>query len=352
MFVQNPLTYCIPKYHYMKKLILCGLLLGCMAYVVEESKASYETIYKGDANCRSSLIYNESRLGVGANSNGYSLVVKKQCGGKDSYAVIENGQQTGTYDKASAIPMPDDLLTMSGDRNESSKDEKNYLKESGGKTSVVVGGKNYGSYAEVQEVFVTPDKKTVFHDWMDMNGRSGISFNGKKTDLTPIDEMEAFIDYKLIKSHDKNTLAYLCLGTPTGSGKQTLPAILVKADGTKKAIKVNNIESFGTRVFSISSSNELCWLDTETWDLYTEGRKVGSFKKNNNVRPSDLAIIAGTDLNKAVLYDRMGNLYFLDGHVEAAGAVHPFLSTSNGKQYIIWLKQDGENILKGSIELK
>jgi prepilin-type processing-associated H-X9-DG protein len=279
-------------------------------------------------------------------------VVKKECGGKDSYAVIENGQQTGTYDKASAIPMPDDLLTMSGDRNESSKDEKNYLKESGGKTSVVVGGKNYGSYAEVQEVFVTPDKKTVFHDWMDMNGRSGISFNGKKTDLTPIDEMEAFIDYKLIKSHDKNTLAYLCLGTPTGSGKQTLPAILVKADGTKKAIKVNNIESFGTRVFSISSSNELCWLDTETWDLYTEGRKVGSFKKNNNVRPSDLAIIAGTDLNKAVLYDRMGNLYFLDGHVEAAGAVHPFLSTSNGKQYIIWLKQDGENILKGSIELK
>lgn len=319
----------------------------------QDSKASYETIYKGEPNCKSSLIYNESRIGISAGSNGYILVVKKNCGGKNSYVVIENGKQTGSYDDKSKIPMSADLLSKAGNDKDPDSKEKNYIKESGFKKSVVVDGKNYGSFVEINEVFVTPDRKTVFHDWMDESSRTGISFNGKKTDITPIDEMEDYYIHKLIKSHDKNTLAYLCMSSPNGQGKVTIPAILIKPDGTKKAIKINNIDDYeGNWVFSVSASKEICWLDTETWDLYTEGRKVGSFKERNSVRRTDLSIIAGADLNKAVLYDRMGNLYFLDGHMEPAGAVYPLLTTSNGKQYISWLKQEGENILKGSIELK
>ncbi|HLO80791.1 MAG TPA: hypothetical protein VK166_07535 [Chitinophagaceae bacterium] len=317
-----------------------------------DSKASYETLYKGEANCRSSLIYNESRLNIGAGSNGYTLVVKRSCGGKDNYVVIENGKQTGSYNDKSAIPMSSDLLTGANEKDAMGSNDKNYIKESGTSKSVVVNGKNYGSYAEAKDVFVTPDNKIVFYEWMESTGTSGIAFNEKKTNLTPIDDMAEFFNHILIKSHDKNTLALLCLGTPTGAGKVTLPAILVKPDGTKKTIKVNNIDAYGDRVFSVSTTGEVCWLDTETWDLYTEGRKVGSFKKNNSVGASNLAIIVGTDLSKAVLYDHMGNLYFQDGHVENAGAVYPFFTTSNGKQYISWLKQDGEDILKGSIEIK
>jgi hypothetical protein len=320
--------------------------------VGQESRASYETLYKGDPNCKSSLIYNESRIGIGAGSNGYTLVVKKNCGGKDSYVVIENGNQTGSYNDKSGIPMSTDLLTRSNDKYAVGSKGKNYIKESGTNKSVVVDGKNYGSYVEINEVFVTPDRKTVFHDWMDESSRTGISFNGKKTDITPIDDMEDFYIHNLVKSHDKNTLAFLCMSEPKGSDKFTVPAILIKPDGTKKAIKINNLDAPEDGVFSVSSSKEICWLDNETWDLYTEGRKVGGFRKNNSVRASDLAIIVGANLNKAVLYDRMGNLYFQDGHMEDAGAVFPFLITSNGKQYISWLKQEGENILKGSIELK
>jgi hypothetical protein len=144
----------------------------------QDSKASYETLYKGDPNCSSSLIYNESRIGIGAGNNGYTLVVKKNCGGKDSYVVIENGKQTGSYNDKSEIPMSADLLTGANDKSTGGSKEKDYIKKSGNTQSVVVDGKNYGSYVEIDDVFVTPDRKTVFHNWMDESSRTGISFNG------------------------------------------------------------------------------------------------------------------------------------------------------------------------------
>jgi len=315
-------------------------------------QVSTDTIYSGDPACKSTILYNESRLGISANKNTYTLVIKKECGDKKSFAIIENGKETGNYNNLSEIPVPGGVMGKAGENRPTGVKEPDYTKVSGGNKTVSVNGKTYGTYAEVEEVFVTPDKKTVFFEWMEMYGNSGIAFNGKKTDLTPIDDMETYIDRHLIKSHDKNNLIYLCLSTPDNEEQVSLPAIQVKADGIKKKLNINNLDAFGTKVFSVTSKNELCWIDTKTWDFYTEGRKVGTFKKDNNIHPSSLAIIAGDDLNKAVLYDSMGNLYFLNGSALKAEAVYPFLSTLNGKTYLSWLKQSGENILRQSIELK
>jgi hypothetical protein len=290
-------------------------------------------------------------LGISANKNTYTLVIKKECGDKKTFVVIENGKETGSYNNLSDIPVPGGVLVKAGENQPVGVKEPDYIKVSGGNKTVTVNGKTYGTYAEVKDVFVTPDKKTVFFEWMEMYGNSGISFNGKKTDLTPIDDMETYIDCHLIKSHDKNNLIYLCLSTPDNEEQVSLPAIQVKADGIKKKLNINNLDAFGTKVFSVTSKNELCWIDTKTWDFYTEGRKVGTFKKDNNIHTSSLAIIAGDDLNKAVLYDSMGNLYFLNGSAMKAEAVYPFLSTLNGKTHLSWLKQSGENILKHTIEL-
>ena len=46
-------------------------------------------------------------------------------------------------------------------------EEPDYTKVSGANKTVSVNGKTYGPYAEVNDVFVTPDKKIVFFEWMD-----------------------------------------------------------------------------------------------------------------------------------------------------------------------------------------
>jgi hypothetical protein len=311
-----------------------------------------DTIYSGDPACKSTILYDESRLGISANNNTYTLVVKKECGDKKSFVVIENGKETGSYNNLSDIPVPGGVMVKAGESKIAGVKEPDYTKVSGVNKTVSVNGKAYGPYADVKDVFVTPDKKIVFFEWMEMYGNSGIVFNEKKIDLTPIDDMEAYIDRHLIKSHDKNNLIYLCLSTPASDDQVTVPAIQVKADGIKKKVVINNIDAFGPRVFTVSSKNELCWLDTKTWDLYTEGKKIGTFKKDDNIHPASIALIAGDDLNKAVLYDSRGTLYFLNGNVAKAEAVYPFLSTPDGKTTISWLAQSGENIMKRSIELQ